>query len=128
VEGTGRSILRHLPSQIVRIRSWGSTAGTSSESNSHLQAIFLSKFHPNIIVKSTHVSEVICKCLSMFLICILHTPPTELKQIKSYDTTHYEISLILPLDTIKAVNFFTGSVTISISRRPLRNKVRSMFR
>jgi len=128
VEGTGRSILRHLPRQTVRIRSWGSTAGTSSESNSHRHAIFLSKIHPNIIVKSAQVSEVICKCLSMFLICILHTPPTELKQIKSYDTTHYEISLILPLDTINAVNFFAGLVTISISRRSLRNKVRPMFR
>jgi hypothetical protein len=105
VEGTGRSILRHLPRQTVRIRSWGSRAGTSSESNSHRHAIFLSKIHPNIIVKSTPVSEVICKCLSMFLICILHAPPTELKQIKSYDTTHCEISLILPLATIIAAIF-----------------------
>jgi hypothetical protein len=44
--------------------------------------------------------------LSTFLICILHTQPTELKEIKSYDTTHYKIYLILPLNTINAVNFF----------------------
>jgi len=81
VEGAGRSVLAtlnwHLPRQTFRIRFRGSGAGTSSESSLHCHAIFLSKIHPNIIVQSTLVSEVICTCLCLFLICVLHTSSTQ---------------------------------------------------